>query len=66
VKRIRAGMRLARLEGQHIGRRPLDLDRAAILRDRQRGQSLSQLARAYQCSRATVHRVLHQQMERPA
>jgi DNA invertase Pin-like site-specific DNA recombinase len=66
VERVRAGMRRARLEGQHIGRRPLDLDRAAILRDRQRGQSLGQLARTYSVSRATVHRVLHQQMERSA
>ncbi len=63
VERVRAGMRRARLEGQHIGRRPLDLDHAAIFRDRQRGQSLGQLARTYQCSRATVHRVLHQQRE---
>lgn len=65
VERVRAGMRRARLEGQHIGRRPLDLDRAAILRDRQRGQSLGQLARTYAVSRATVHRVLHQ-LEHPA
>src|ERR1700740_2791688 len=34
VERVRAGMRRAKLEGQHIGRRPLELDREAILRDR--------------------------------
>lgn len=33
---------------------------AAVLRDRQRGQSLGQLARNYQVSRSTVHRVLHE------
>ncbi|MGA8530844.1 MAG: hypothetical protein WB622_14100 [Acidobacteriaceae bacterium] len=33
-----------------------------MLRHRQRGQSLRQLARTYQCSRATVHHVLHQQI----
>ena len=33
---------------------------AAILRDRQRGQSLGQLASAYRVSRATIHRVLHE------
>jgi Resolvase, N terminal domain len=33
VERVRAGMRWAKLEGQHIGRKPLDLDRVAILRD---------------------------------
>ena len=37
VERVRAGMRRAKLEGQHIGRKPLDLDRVAILRDRQSG-----------------------------
>jgi DNA invertase Pin-like site-specific DNA recombinase len=60
VERVRAGMRRARLEGQHIGRRPLELDHTAILRDRQRGQSLRQLADSYRVSRATIHRVLRQ------
>ena len=46
IERVRAGMRRARLEGRHIGRRPLDLDRAAILRDRARGMSLGELAKA--------------------
>ena len=58
AERVRSGMRRARLEGRHIGRRPLELDRAAILRDRQHGQSLGQLARNYNTSRATIHRVL--------
>lgn len=35
----RAGMRRARLEGRTVGRRPLELDTTAILRDRSRGQS---------------------------
>jgi DNA invertase Pin-like site-specific DNA recombinase len=59
VERVRAGMRRARLEGRHIGRKRLDLDHAAILRDRQLGQSLAQLALTYKVSRTTVHRVLH-------
>src|ERR1700712_1722525 len=58
IERVRAGMRRARLEGRHIGRKPLALDRDAILRDRQRGQSLGQLAKANLVSRATIHRVL--------
>ena len=33
IERVRAGMRRARLEGQHIGRNPLVLDNAAILSD---------------------------------
>ena len=61
IERVRAGMRRARLEGRHIGRRPLELDRAAILRDRQRGHSLGQIAKAHGISRATVHRVVHEQ-----
>lgn len=64
VERVRAGMRRARLEGSHIGRPVLELDRAAICRDRQHGQSLGQLARTYRVSRTTIHRVLHEQ--RPA
>jgi DNA invertase Pin-like site-specific DNA recombinase len=60
IERVRAGMRRARLEGRHIGRKPLDLDREAILRDRQRGQSLGQLAQTYSVSSATIHRVLHE------
>ena len=46
VERVRAGMRRAKLEGRHIGRKALVLDRAAILRDRQNGQSLGQLAKS--------------------
>jgi DNA invertase Pin-like site-specific DNA recombinase len=55
IERVRAGMRRARLEGRPIGRQPLDLDREAILRDHQRGQSLGQIARTYRISRTTVH-----------
>jgi len=58
VDRVRAGMRRARLEGQHIGRRPLDLDRAAILRDRARGLSFGDLAKLHRASRTTIRRVL--------
>ena len=61
IERVRAGMRRARLEGRHIGRRRLELDREAILRDRRRGQSLGQLARNYNASRTTIHRVLREQ-----
>jgi DNA invertase Pin-like site-specific DNA recombinase len=39
IERVRAGMRRARLEGRHIGRKPLELDTRAILSDRARGQS---------------------------
>jgi DNA invertase Pin-like site-specific DNA recombinase len=58
VERVRAGMRRARLEGQHIGRQPLVLDSAAIHQDRQRGQSLREIARGHRVSTATIQRVL--------
>ena len=61
IERVRAGMRRARLEGRSIGRPALVLDREAILRDRQRGHSLGQIAKTHWISRATVHRVLHEQ-----
>jgi DNA invertase Pin-like site-specific DNA recombinase len=57
-ERVRAGMRRARLDGQHIGRQPLQLDHAAIHRDRQQGHSLQQIAKDHRISTATVQRVL--------
>jgi len=62
IERVRAGMRRARLEGRRIGRRPLELDREAILRDRRLGQSLGQIARTHCASRATIHRVIQAEM----
>jgi DNA invertase Pin-like site-specific DNA recombinase len=58
IERVRAGMRRARLEGQRIGRQPLQLDSAAIQRDRCQGQSLRQIAKGHRISTATVQRVL--------
>jgi DNA invertase Pin-like site-specific DNA recombinase len=62
VERVRSGMRRARLEGTHIGRPALDLDREAICRDRQHGQSLGQIARNHCASRATIHRIIQAEM----
>ena len=62
VERVRAGMRRARLEGRQIGRRPLDLDHAAIVRDRRNGQSLGQIASTHNASRATIHRIIQAEM----
>ncbi len=58
VERVRAGMRRARLEGRHIGRPALELDRAAILRHRAHGQSLGMIAKTFRISRATVARII--------
>src|SRR6201984_2988181 len=60
VERVKAGMRRAKLEGRRIGRAPLQVDRVALLRDRQRGLSLNQLAKAHKISKASVCRVLNE------
>ena len=60
VERVRAGMRRARLEGRRIGRAPLNVDRAAIVRDRISGMSLTQVAKRHRVSRATVVRLVRE------
>ena len=62
IERVRAGMRRARLEGQRLGRPRLEIDRQALARDRAQGKSLSQLAKAYSISRASVVRCLQQKV----
>ncbi len=54
VERVRAGMRRAKLEGRRIGRAPLNVDRAAVVRDRVGGMSLTATARKHGLSRASV------------
>jgi DNA invertase Pin-like site-specific DNA recombinase len=66
IERVRAGMRRAKLEGRHIGRKPLALDREAILRDRKLGRSLGQIAKVHRISRSTVHRVINSSIQRTA
>jgi DNA invertase Pin-like site-specific DNA recombinase len=63
IERVRAGMRRAKLEGRHIGRTPLDFDRAAVLRDRDRGMSLTEIAKAHRIGRASVSRVIKEARE---
>ena len=60
IERVRAGLRRARLEGRILGRKPLEIDRPGLLRDRARGLSLAQLAKAYRISRTSVARALKQ------
>jgi DNA invertase Pin-like site-specific DNA recombinase len=60
VERVRAGMRRAKLEGRRIGRPPLQVDREAVLHDRARGHSLTELAKTYRISRTSVIRVIQQ------
>ena len=65
IERVRAGMRRAKLEGRRIGRRPADVDRAAVIRDRQRGSSLTEVAKLHGISRALVSKILHAALTTP-
>ena len=60
VERIRAGMRRARMEGQRLGRAPLDIDHEALVRDRLAGMSLTIVAKKYGVSRASVVRFVRE------
>jgi DNA invertase Pin-like site-specific DNA recombinase len=60
IERVRSGMRRARLEGQHIGRPRLIVNREAVLRDRQRGYSIRQIAKLHRVGRTTVCRLLQE------
>ncbi len=64
VERIRAGMRRAKMEGQRLGRAPLDIDRDALVRDRLSGLSLTQVAKRHRVSRATVVRLVREASQR--
>ncbi len=63
IERVRAGMRRAKIEGRRIGRAPLKVNRVVLLRDRERGLSLNQLAKAHGISKASVCRVLREEKE---
>ena len=60
IERVRSGMRRAKLEGQRIGRPKLIVDRDAVVRDRQRGYSIRQIAKLHRLSRTSVCRVIEE------
>ncbi len=55
-ERIRAGIRRRRLEGLRLGRTPLNIDHSGLVRDRLSGMSLTNVAKKYNVSRASVVR----------
>jgi DNA invertase Pin-like site-specific DNA recombinase len=59
-ERIRAGMRRRKLEGFKLGRQPLDVNHAALVRDRLSGMSLTDTAKKYGVSRASVVRFVRE------
>ena len=58
VDRVKAGMRRYVADGGRLGRTPLNIDRGAVVRDRLAGMSLTQVARKYRISRASVVRLV--------
>ncbi len=58
VERVRAGIHEAKLAGRQICRTFLKVDRAAIVRDRISGTSLTEVAKRYRVSRAAVVRIV--------
>jgi DNA invertase Pin-like site-specific DNA recombinase len=63
-ERIKSGMRRVLLEGGRLGRAPLNIDRATIVRDRLSGMSLTQVAKRHRVSRATVVRLVRESTQR--
>jgi DNA invertase Pin-like site-specific DNA recombinase len=59
-ERIKAGMRRRKLEGFRLGRQPLDVNHAALVRDRLAGMSLTVMAKKYGVSRASVVRFVRE------
>lgn len=53
-ERVLAGMRRAKLDGVRIGRTPMDIDRAAIVRDRLSGMTLTTVSKKWGISRSFV------------
>src|SRR5271168_5300228 len=53
-ERVLAGMRRAKLDGVRIGRAPMNLDRAAVVRDRIGGVTLAAVAETWGISRSLV------------
>ena len=58
-ERVLAGMRRAKLDGVRIGRAPMNIDRAAIVRDRLSGMSLTAVAKKWGISRSLVCKLVN-------
>jgi len=65
-ERIRQGMARRRLEGFRLGRAPLNVDRGAIVQDRLSGMSLTETAKKYGVSRASVVRFVREARRKSA
>lgn len=66
IERIKAGMHRRRLEGLPMGRAPLAINHSALVLDRRSGMSLTNVARKYGVSRASVVRFTREAAKREA
>jgi DNA invertase Pin-like site-specific DNA recombinase len=55
---VRSGMRRSRLDGIPLGRRPVVMDREAILRDRTSGMSFASIGKKHGIGKATAFKVI--------
>jgi len=58
-ERVLAGMRRAKLDGVRIGRAPMIVDRAAIVRDRLSGMTLTAVSKKWGVSRSLVCKLVN-------
>ena len=58
-ERVLAGMRRAKLDGVRIGRAPMNIDRAAIVRDRLSGMTLTAVSKKWGVSRSLVCKLVN-------
>jgi DNA invertase Pin-like site-specific DNA recombinase len=58
-ERVLAGMRRAKLDGVRMGRAPMNIDRAAIVRDRIGGMSLTAVGKKWNISRSLVCKLVN-------
>jgi DNA invertase Pin-like site-specific DNA recombinase len=57
--RVLAGMRRAKLDGVRMGRAPMNIDRAAIVRDRIGGMTLTAVSKKWSISRSLVCKLVN-------
>lgn len=63
---VRIGMRRSRLDGVPLGRRPVEMDRTAILRDRASGMSFASIGKKYGIGKATAHKLVTEASQQPS
>ena len=63
---VRIGMRRSRLDGIPLGRRPVEMDKTAILRDRASGMSFASIGKKHGIGKATVFKLVVDASQQPS